>query len=106
MPAGEKVLFCGVKWALMPSEEIPADHPLVKLAVKCLAEIGIEARLNIGSTDANEPLSRNLPAICVGLTTGGGTHTIDEYIDIKPVEKGLGFLVKLAQGVFQKGRLI
>jgi acetylornithine deacetylase/succinyl-diaminopimelate desuccinylase-like protein len=89
-----------------PAGEIPADHPLVKLAVKCLAEIGIEARLNIGSTDANEPLSQGLPAICVGLTTGGGTHTIDEYIDIKPVEKGLGFLVKLVHAVFQESRLI
>ncbi len=86
-----------------PAGEIPADHPLVKLAVECLAENGIEARLNIGSTDANEPLSRNLPAICVGLTTGGGAHTRDEYIDIKPVEKGLGFLVNLVQTVSSSG---
>ena len=53
---------------------------------------GIQAKLNIGSTDANEPLSRGLPAICVGLTTGGRSHSIEEYIDTKPLALGLGML--------------
>lgn len=86
-----------------PAGEIPADHPLVALAVECLASYGIRARLNIGSTDANEPLSRGLPAICVGLTTGGRSHTLNEYIDIKPVTQGLGILIDLVRAVFQDG---
>ena len=83
-----------------PSGETPADHPLVKLAEGCHIANGLRAKLNIGSTDANEPLSRGYPAICLGLTTGGGVHTTGEYIDIKPVGQGLGILVDLVQAVW------
>jgi acetylornithine deacetylase/succinyl-diaminopimelate desuccinylase-like protein len=86
-----------------PAGEIPEDHPLVKLAVECHAVNGLKAKLNIGSTDANEPLSRGLPAICLGLTTGGGSHTTAEYIDVKPVGQGLGILVDLVHAVFREG---
>ncbi len=86
-----------------PAGEIPADHPLVKLAARCYARGGTNVRLNIGSTDANVPLSRGLPAICVGLTTGGGAHTMGEYIDIKPLEHGLETLVDIIQTIFRRG---
>jgi len=84
-----------------PAGEIPADHPLVKTAIECFARNGIKAKLNIGSTDANVPLSRGLPAICVGLTTGGGSHTLGEYIDTKPVAQGLGIVVEIIQTIFR-----
>jgi tripeptide aminopeptidase len=84
-----------------PAGEIPADHPLVKLAIECHAVNGLKAKLNIGSTDANEPLSRGLPAICIGLTTGGGSHTTGEYIDVKPLGQGLGILVDFVQAEFR-----
>ncbi len=84
-----------------PAGEIPANHILVLLAKKCYAVSGMGVRLNIGSTDANEPLSRGYPAICVGLTTGGCSHTTAEYIDAKPVGQGLEILVNLVQTVFR-----
>jgi acetylornithine deacetylase/succinyl-diaminopimelate desuccinylase-like protein len=83
--------------------EISADHPLVKLAMQCYLSQGVSVRLNIGSTDANIPLSRGIPAICVGLTTGGGAHTLQEYIDLKPVTTGLVALTSLVQSIFQQG---
>ena len=86
-----------------PAGEIPADHPLVKLASRCYARGGTNVKLNIGSTDANVPLSRGLPAICVGLTTGGGAHTMGEYIDIRPLEQGLETLVDIIQTIFRRG---
>jgi tripeptide aminopeptidase len=84
-----------------PAGEIPENHPLVKLAADSYAANGITAKLNIGSTDANEPLSRGLPSICVGLTTGGGAHSTEEYIDTKPVSMGLGILVDLIQAIYR-----
>jgi di/tripeptidase len=84
-----------------PAGEIPMNHPLVQLALDCYMANGINAKLNIGSTDANEPLSRGLPAICVGLTTGGRSHSTEEFIDIKPVSLGLGILVDLIQAIYQ-----
>lgn len=78
-----------------PSGELAHDHSLVRLAQACLREVGVESHLNIGSTDANLPLSLGLPCITIGLTSGGGAHTVHEYINIAPLEKGVEQLVRL-----------
>jgi acetylornithine deacetylase/succinyl-diaminopimelate desuccinylase-like protein len=78
-----------------PSGELPAEHRLVKLGQDCLRSVGIEARLNIGSTDANLPLSLGIPSITIGLTTGGKAHSVHEYINVAPLEKGVEQLVQL-----------
>ncbi len=78
-----------------PSGEIPAAHPLVQKAVECLHFVGLEARLSIGSTDANLPLSLGYASVTVGLTTGAGAHTLHEYINIEPLERGLEQVVRL-----------
>ncbi len=83
-----------------PVGEIPVEHPLVQLAKRSLEAQGLQANLSIGSTDANLPLSRGLPAVCVGLTTGHGAHTINEYIDLKPIAQGLAQVVMLVEGIF------
>jgi tripeptide aminopeptidase len=72
-----------------PAGQIADDHPLVKLAQQCLAEQGLTATFTSGSTDANIPLSRGYPALVLGVTTGGGAHTVREYIDIPPIQKGV-----------------
>ena len=86
---------------LRPAGGMAADHPLVMLAMNCLREQGISPALRIGSTDANIPLSQGLPAVCVGLTTGSGAHTLRETIQTAPLGSGLGQLLALAQGAFQ-----
>ena len=86
-----------------PAGKIPADHPLVLLARRCLEEQGIQPNLAIGSTDANVPLSRGLPAVCVGLSTGHGAHTNQEYIHTGPLGLGLAQLAALTVGVFNLG---
>ena len=80
---------------LRPAGQIPADHPLVKLAIACLQEQGLPAFLNIGSTDANYPLSLGLPTVCVGVCTGGGAHTTGEFIHTTPLKLGLAQLKRL-----------
>jgi di/tripeptidase len=84
-----------------PAGEIAPQHPLVEFAVRVLEEQGTQAELNIGSTDANLPLSRGLPAICIGLTNGGGAHTQNEFIHTDKVEDGLQQLLKVVQGAFE-----
>ena len=83
-----------------PVGELHRQHPLVLKAMQALKEVGVEPNFNIGSTDANIPLSQGLPAICVGITTGSGAHTLDEYIDIPPVSQGLKQLLKLVHFIF------
>jgi tripeptide aminopeptidase len=80
-----------------PSGEIPVDHPLVQLAVNCAHETGSDAILTIGSTDANIPLSLGIPAVVMGITTGGGAHTLHEYIDIDPIGKGMDGVVRFVE---------
>lgn len=79
--------------------EIPAGHPLVIQALASLRLQGMEPKLSIGSTDANVPLSRGLPAITLGLTTGAGGHTVHEYINMEPLEKGMEILLGVVTGV-------
>jgi tripeptide aminopeptidase len=82
-----------------PAGEVAKDHPLVELAGSCLEQLGIQPRLNIGSTDANIPLSLGYPAVCLGLTTGNGAHTLGEYINISPLQIGLEQLLLVIRGL-------
>jgi acetylornithine deacetylase/succinyl-diaminopimelate desuccinylase-like protein len=82
-----------------PAGEIPVDHPFVQLAVNCTRERGMDAILTAGSTDANIPLSDNISAVVMGITTGGGAHTVNEFIDVKPIEFGMNSLVRFVEQV-------
>ncbi len=84
-----------------PSGEIPPEHPLVRLAQECLRAAGIEPRLNTGSTDANLPLSLGLPAVTIGLTTGGRAHTVHEFINLAPLEKGMEQVARLVNKAWE-----
>jgi len=84
-----------------PPGKISIRHPLVRLAVRCLQQQGLTPHFNAGSTDANIPLSRGLPAICLGLTTGSGAHTLDEQIYTDQLSKGVDQLVCLVISLFQ-----
>ena len=82
-----------------PAGEMSPKHPLIQLAVDCLREQGLDAALTTGSTDANIPLSKNYPALVLGISTGSGAHTKDEYINTAPVEKGMEQLVRFVERV-------
>jgi acetylornithine deacetylase/succinyl-diaminopimelate desuccinylase-like protein len=78
-----------------PAGGIDPDHPLVALAAEGLRRVGEAPEISVGSTDANIPHSRGLPAVCIGLTHGGGAHTHNEYIAIDPLARGLTQLIWL-----------
>ncbi len=84
-----------------PSGGLPAEHPLVRVAQECLRAAGVEPHLNIGSTDANLPLSLGLPSVTIGLTTGGRAHTVQEFINLPPLEKGLEQMLCLVSRVWE-----
>lgn len=85
-----------------PVGVLAAEHPLVATAVEVLQALGVQPRLSVGSTDANVPLSRAYPAICIGITTGGGAHSAAEYIDIPPVFNGLVQLHTVVRSSFER----
>ena len=84
-----------------PAGEIPIDHRFIRLAQGCLVEQGIQPNLTVGSTDANIPLSKGYPALVLGLTNGSGAHTLEEFIETAPLERGLAQLVNFVKQVWQ-----
>ena len=82
-----------------PAGEISADHPLIQLAQESIREQGLEPTLTSGSTDANIPLSKGYPALVLGITSGGGAHTTNEFINLKPIEKGLEQLINFVRSI-------
>ena len=98
----EDVRVCMDAIGERPLGRIPARHPLVQLARRSLEAQGLKPNLSIGSTDANVPLSRGLPAVCLGLSTGARAHTLQEYIYTAPLQKGLACLVEVVERVFRE----
>lgn len=79
-----------------PGGRLIENHPLIHAASHALqSEAQEEVQLKCGSTDANIPLSLGYPAICFGLTRGGGAHSNHEYIEIDPIPRGYAALRKL-----------
>ncbi|MEW5940630.1 MAG: M20/M25/M40 family metallo-hydrolase, partial [Chloroflexota bacterium] len=81
-----------------PGGMIPASHPLVQSALEAVRAQGVEPSLIGGSTDANVPLSQGYPAIVMGITTGGGAHTLQEYLDVEAVGRGLEAVAEVVIG--------
>jgi acetylornithine deacetylase/succinyl-diaminopimelate desuccinylase-like protein len=83
-----------------PVGEISPDHSIPRLARSCLREQGFEPVMTVGSTDANIPLSMGYPTIVLGLTHGGGAHTLLEYIETVDLDRGLEHIVQFTSRVW------
>lgn len=78
-----------------PAGSTPASAPIVQTAVQILRDLGLDPYTDASSTDANVPISRGIPAVCVGITRGEGSHRMEETIQIDPISIGLTQLLKL-----------
>ncbi len=77
-----------------PAGAIDSDHALPAAAVAALSNAGITAELTAASTDANAAHAAQIPAIALGITHGAQEHTVDEWIELKPIGVGLEVLAK------------
>jgi tripeptide aminopeptidase len=83
-----------------PAGRIAADHPLLAAARRARETAGLPpAEEGASSTDANAAYGRGIPALTVGVTTGGNAHRLDEYIDLAPIGSGLAALEALADAL-------
>ena len=58
--------------------------------------VGIEElRLHSSSTDCNIPLSLGIPALCIGVYDGAGTHTREEWVERASMPVGLEVAIKV-----------
>ena len=78
-----------------PAGERSQSDPLVQLAAEALIWLGMEPKYGAASTDANIPISLNIPAVCIGITKIEGTHTLEEFLYVPPIGDGLAQLTRL-----------
>ncbi|HEX5691329.1 MAG TPA: M20/M25/M40 family metallo-hydrolase, partial [Roseiflexaceae bacterium] len=78
-----------------PAGRIARDHPFVRAAAAAYAAAGISVTFDAASTDANIPLSRGIPAVCIGVGDGENAHRLDEYISPERVPQGMRALLWL-----------
>ena len=63
-----------------PSGSVDASTGLVQRALAVTRHLGLSPRFGAGSTDANVPIARGVPAVTIGRGgTGGGAHSLDEW---------------------------
>jgi acetylornithine deacetylase/succinyl-diaminopimelate desuccinylase-like protein len=73
-----------------PGGSLPADSPILRHILAVDQYLGLRSHLDCASTDANIPLSMNLPAISIGAGgQGGGAHTPSEWFHPDGRETGL-----------------
>lgn len=82
-----------------PAGGLDDGHPLVLTAIAALENAGIVPALVATSTDANAAHDRGIPAIALGITTGGGEHTPGEWIDTASIANGLTILTATVVGL-------
>ena len=92
---GDSVDYTAESIGERPAGVVAVDSPIVQIAANTLAALGLEPSFDASSTDANVPIAAGIPAVCVGLTTGGNVHRTDEYIDLDPVPMGITQLALL-----------
>jgi tripeptide aminopeptidase len=91
----------GVKYSIEPVGNRPAGRisrsiPLVKWAEDALKASGSQSIVYVaGSTDANIPLSMEIPSVCIGLTESANSHRLDENINTEYLPSGLKQLLLL-----------
>lgn len=85
-----------------PAGSISEQHPLVRLALQALKEIGIAGILEYGSTDANILLAQQVPCVVVGISYGGNAHRLDEFIDRSHLDIGMWQLLLLTLALFER----
>jgi acetylornithine deacetylase/succinyl-diaminopimelate desuccinylase-like protein len=82
-----------------PAGVVPVDSPIVKMAAWALGALDLDPSFDASSTDANVPIAAGIPAVCIGLTTGGNVHRTDEFIDVAPVASGIAQVALLALAI-------
>jgi len=95
-----------------PAGAIPGNHALVRGCSAILTHLGATAQFAAASTDANAALGQGIPAVTLGVTRGGGAHTLGEWVETGPMVRGVQQLIlvlaALCQGaeVYSTERLV
>jgi tripeptide aminopeptidase len=85
-----------------PCGRVPTESPIVQAAIDATRLVGAIPELVASSTDANVPISLDIPAIAIGAGgRAGGVHTIEEWYEnhngVRGIERILLTVLALAE---------
>jgi tripeptide aminopeptidase len=79
-----------------PAGTTSSASEIVQAALEVTRRFGVDPQLDIGSTDANIPISAGLPAIAIGAGgNSGSVHTPEEWFDPTHRDQGIQRLLAL-----------
>lgn len=83
-----------------PAAQLPNDSPVLETLRSVDRHLGLRTDLRLGSTDANIPIARGIPALSLGAGgEGGGAHTLSEWYSDKDREIGLRRILLLTLAI-------
>ncbi|MBO4411845.1 MAG: M20/M25/M40 family metallo-hydrolase [Lachnospiraceae bacterium] len=72
-----------------------------RLEKKIRETVGSEPLYRSGSTDANYPLSKGIPAACIGSVRGNGCHTREEFLYVEDLIPAVRYILDVLQYYFE-----
>lgn len=87
-----------------PAGVVSLDSSIVQMATSILGALQVDVAFDASSTDANIPISKGIPAVCIGLSRGGNVHRVDEYIEVELITTGLAQLALLSLALADDSR--
>ncbi len=78
---------------------IKFSHPLARHARNIIKGIGVQPRVSPNISELTALITRRIPAITIGLTTGENLNEPNEFVRIDPIFKGLAQLVGILQAI-------
>ena len=78
---------------------IPIGHPLVRIGRHVVEALGVPLQITPDTAELSALIDRKIPALTIGLTTGGTVDDEHEQANIRPLYQGMAQLVTLLQAM-------
>jgi len=72
-----------------PAGSIPLESELPQMILAVNRALGIASYAEASSTDANVPLGMGIPAVTIGIKSGGDAHRATDYVEISSFAPGM-----------------
>lgn len=88
----------------MGDVDLAKVESMTQICEKIIREVtGMDVYRKSSSTDCNIPLSLGIPALCIGVYMGGGSHTREEWVEkaslVSGLEVGIKSVMKLTEEI-------
>ena len=78
---------------------LPFSHPLVKAAHDVMLELGIQPERGHSPSELSEFLSRQIPALTLGISTGSKNQRKPDFVRVEPLLRGMAQVVAVLQAI-------